>query len=60
MILSLCAVAHATADNAVAMPQRAEAAARAYRSHTTEVNPDHGSQFYASGGEKKRRGISRI
>ena len=51
---------HATADNAIAALQRAEAVATAHRSHIREINTDQGSQFYASGGEKKRKGISRF
>ena len=59
-ILSIGEFAHATADNAIAVLQRAEDAARAYRSNIIEVNTDQGSQFYASGGEKKSKGISRF
>jgi putative transposase len=59
-ILSIGEFAHATADNAIAVLQRAEEVARTYRSHILEVNTDQGSQFYASGGEKKRQGVSRF
>ncbi len=59
-ILSIAEFAHATADNAIAVLQRAEEAASAYRDHISEVNTDQGSQFYASGGEKKSKGISRF
>ena len=59
-ILSIGEFAHATADNAIAALQRAEAVATAHRSHIREVNTDQGSQFYASGGEKKSKGISRF
>jgi putative transposase len=59
-ILSIGEFAHATADNAIAALQRAEAAATAYRGRIIEINTDQGSQFYASGGEKKSKGVSRF
>ncbi len=59
-ILSIGEFAHATADNAIAVLQRAEAAASTNRSHINEVNTDQGSPFYASGGEKKSKGIRRF
>jgi putative transposase len=59
-ILSIAEFAHATADNAIAVLQRAEEAASAYRGRIIEVNTDQGTQFYASGGEKKSKGISRF
>ncbi len=42
------------------MFNRAEDIARAYRGKITAVNTDRGSQFYASGGEKKKKGVSRF
>lgn len=59
-ILAIGEFAHATADNAIAVLQRAEEASTEYLSHITAVNTDQGSQFYASGGEKKRQGVSRF
>ena len=40
--------------------KRAEDIARADRVKITAVNTDRGSQFYASGGEKKKKGVSRF
>jgi len=59
-ILSIGEFANATTENAIAALQRAEDAAEAYRSRIIEINTDQGSQFYASGGEKKSKGISRF
>jgi putative transposase len=59
-ILSIGEFAHATTENAIAALQRAEAVATAYHSHIREINTDRGSQFYASGGERKSKGISRF
>jgi putative transposase len=59
-ILSIGEFAHATAENAISALKRAEEAASAYRGRIIEINTDQGSQFYASGGEKKRKGVSRF
>ena len=59
-ILSIGEFAHATTENAIAALQRAEDAAEAYRGRIIEINTDRGTQFYASGGEKKSKGISRF
>jgi putative transposase len=59
-ILAIGEFAHTTADNSIAVFKRAEEASRGYRSHIIAVNTDQGSQFYASGGDKKRKGVSRF
>ena len=59
-ILSIGEFTNATTDNAIAVFKRAEDIARAYRVKITAVNTDRGSQFYASGGEKKKKGVSRF
>ena len=59
-ILSIGEFTNATTDNAISVFKRAEDIARAYRGKITAVNTDRGSQFYASGGEKKKKGVSRF
>ena len=59
-ILSIGEFTNATTDNAIAVFKRAEDIARAYRGKITAVNTDRGTQFYASGGEKKKKGVSRF
>jgi transposase InsO family protein len=59
-ILSIGEFTNATTDNAIGVFKRAEDIAREYRGKITAVNIDRGSQFYASGGEKKKKGVSRF
>ena len=55
-ILSIGEFTNATTDNAISVFKRAEDIAREYRGKITAVNTDWGTQFYASGGEKKKKG----
>ncbi|NQE45895.1 hypothetical protein C5S31_07735 [ANME-1 cluster archaeon GoMg2] len=57
-IISIGDFTNATTDNAIGVFKRAEDIARAYRGQITAVNTDRGTQFYASGGEKKKEGVS--
>ncbi|KAF5416116.1 MAG: hypothetical protein C5S38_03155 [Candidatus Methanophagaceae archaeon] len=59
-ILAIGEFTNATTDNAMGVFKRAEDIARAYRGKITAVNTDRGTQFYASGGEKKKEGASRF
>jgi putative transposase len=59
-ILSIGGFSNATTENAITAFKRAEEVARAYRGYIIAVNTDQGSQFYASGGEKKSKGVSRF
>ncbi|KAF5430919.1 Transposase [Candidatus Methanophagaceae archaeon] len=59
-ILAIGEFTTATTDNAIGVFKRAEDIARAYRGKITAVNTDRGTQFYASGGEKKKEGVSRF
>jgi putative transposase len=59
-ILSIDEFTIATTDNAICVFKRAKDIARAYRVKITAVNTDRCSQFYASGGEKKKKGVSRF
>jgi putative transposase len=59
-ILAIGEFTNATTDNAIGVFKRAEDIASAYRGQITAVTTDRGSQFYASGGEKKKEGVSRF
>ena len=59
-ILSIGEFTNATTDNAISVFKRAEDIAREYRGKITAVNTDRGTQFYASGGEKKKKGVSQF
>jgi len=59
-ILAIGEFTNATTDNAICVFKRAEDIARAYHGKITAVNTDRGTQFYASGGEKKKKGVSRF
>jgi len=59
-ILAIGKFTNATTDNVIGVFKRAEDIARAYRGKITAVNTDRGTQFYASGGEKKKKGVSRF
>jgi hypothetical protein len=54
-ILSIGEFTHATTENAITVFKHAEKLARAYRGYINAVNKDQGTQFYAGGGEKKRK-----
>jgi len=57
-ILTIGEFTNAITENAICVFKRAEDIARAYRGKITAVNTDRGTQFYASGGEKKKEGVS--
>ncbi len=59
-ILSIGEFTNATTENAIGVFKRAGGIVRAYRGKITAVNADRGTQFYASGGEKKKEGVSRF
>ncbi|RCV63021.1 hypothetical protein C5S53_16020 [Methanophagales archaeon] len=57
-IFSIGEFTHATTENALSVSKLAEDIARESRVKITAVNTDRGTQFYASGGEKKKKGVS--
>ena len=57
-ILSIGEFTNATTVNAIEVLKEAEAVAAECYGSILAINTDRGSQFYASGGEKKKKGIS--
>jgi len=59
-VISIGEFISATTENAIQVLKEAEALATNYCGCILAINTDRGTQFYASGGEKKKKGISQF
>jgi transposase InsO family protein len=57
-ILATGEFSNATTENAINVLKNAKSVATDYNDKILAINTDRGSQFYASSGEKRRKGVS--